>query len=359
MSLFETRRMLKLTVVIASLLVLAPLANAEPTLPEDDANPGATRSQAVQAFVKDCHANLLAPAWDESGEERNVPECEALTLQQNCNPDTYGCYGGYQSCQLACQPTCTKCQGTCATTCDDCKSTCNGDKACTRKCAEGRADCRDRCLKGRRECQGPQCDAASVTCESNGLDRASRCDRAACTAYVECRDAQEDYETVEKVCAPKARTLDAFCMGVCEMEGYIPSSGSAATMLATPENGATLARHCTAAAQCPPDYAAIAPYLGSLCSGATTDASFATLAATVKRGGISKRTLSLVFNAYGAIHGYEFKKELWMNGFFYGEGSWLPASCRAKMKTVASAKVMPFYLTKLRDRVKTLWSAKP
>ncbi len=351
--------MLTRTIMFASLVALSTSAVAEPTLPEDDANPGATRQQAVEAYAKDCHANLLATEWDE-GEEAKVPECEALNIEQNCNPDTFGCYGAQETCQKACQPVCTRCQDTCATGCDDCKATCKGDAACVRKCAESRADCRDRCLRGKRECQGPQCETALLICGNDGFKRASRCNSEACNEFIECRDAQEDYEKVDKICGPKVKgKLDDFCLSVCEVGYGIPTENHYADPSVTPETGKVLASKCTAASQCPTDYAAVAPYLGSFCSGSTSDASFAALAADVKRGAISKRTLSLVFNAYGAIHGYQFKKETWMNAFFYGDGAWLPETCRGKMKSVASAKVMPFYLTKLRDRVKKLWGETP
>ncbi len=356
--------MLIRTLILACSLALTSSAHAEPapdgpTLPEDDANPGATRAQAIDAFVKDCHATLMASAFVYE-EEQKVAECNALNVDQNCNPDTFGCFGDLDACQQACQPVCGNCQNSCATTCDDCKGSCPaGDSACIRKCAEGRADCRGRCMNGLRQCQGQTCSRASGECMSVAVKRLRGCDASKCDDYIACYDEQEDYELAPKVCKPKARGMDDFCQRVCDMHHGFPEylledDDSEPALI---EDGKGLAKLCTAEAQCPADYAQIAPYLASFCAGTTSDASLVVLAGEVTRKVVSKRTLGIVFNAYGAMHGYEFKKEKWLNGLFYGSGAaWLPASCRAKMKTVASAKAMPFHLTKLRDRVKKIWN---
>jgi hypothetical protein len=198
-----------------------------------------------------------------------------------------------------------------------------------------------------------------------GIKRLKSCDIAACDAYIECLnaevDAHDNYERAEKVCTPKNAREDEFCQRVCSLEHEIPTYYFDSEEKAEPppaiEDGPHLAKLCAADAGCPADYAEVAPYLGSFCAGTTTDASLEALAREVARGRIAKRTLSLVFNAYGAMHGYEFKRGKWMNGFFYGAGgAWLPAECRSRLKTVASAKAMPFYLTKLRDRVKQIWN---
>lgn len=256
---------------------------------------------------------------------------------------------------------CTRCQDTCAAPCDTCKAACAaGDKACVRKCAEARADCRGRCIKGYADCQASGCGAVYQQCAAAAAARVKGCDGTRCQAYIECIEGQQDWEKAEQTCLPKAKGLDDFCLGVCRTERSIPEYGDDAFDPPTIEDYATLTKACTPAAQCPADYRALAPYLGSFCAGTTDDASFERLAADVKRGAISKRSLSLLFNAYGAIYGYEFKKEKWMNGFFYGaSAAWLPATCRAKVKSAASAKVMSFRLTKLRDRVKKLHDATP
>ncbi|MFO0748554.1 MAG: hypothetical protein U1F43_23255 [Myxococcota bacterium] len=350
------------TFLAAPLHALAdPPTGDAPTLPESDANPGATRAQAIEAYVKDCHATLKATAFTYE-EESKVDECKALNVDQNCNPDTFGCDAELDTCQHACQPVCGKCQDTCAGSCDDCKGKCAaGDTACVRKCAEVRADCRGRCMNGLRQCQGRECGQASEQCMATNTQRLKSCDAAKCDAYLACVDAQDDYEAARKTCRAKANGVDDFCQHVCDMEHGIPTYYFDEGMAPTPapvEDAASLAKQCTAAAQCPTDYVRVEPYLASFCAGATSDASLEVLAAEVARGAISKRTLGLVFNAYGAMHGYEFKKETWMNGFFYGAGAgWLPASCRAKMKTVASAKVMPLRMTMLRDKVKKVWNA--
>ncbi|TNF27127.1 MAG: hypothetical protein EP329_20025 [Deltaproteobacteria bacterium] len=334
-----------------------------PTLPEEDALPGATRAQAIAAFTKDCHAPLKATAYFE-GEEEEVAECLARTVEQNCSPDFFGCDGALDTCQVACQPKCTRCQETCAGTCDGCKAACaDGDAACVKGCAEERADCRERCIKGLRQCQGGDCEQQGNACFAAGIEKLKACDVEQCDDFLSCYESSDDYEHAEERCLPKMKGLNAFCQDVCirahEMPTYLiehAEEGDGAQPRRA-ESPGDLAKACTAEAECPADYAAVAPYLASFCAGTTSDASFNTLAAEVAKGRISKRTLGLTFNAYGAIHGYVFKREKWMNGFFYGAGgAWLPEACRRRMKTVASAKVMPFHLTKLRDRFKKLWS---
>jgi hypothetical protein len=218
-------------------------------------------------------------------------------------------------------------------------------------------------MKGLEACQEVDCMTRSNTCMTTQAARLKSCDVAACDAYVECYGEQDDFETAEKVCQPKLSSLDAFCRNVCEMERAIPLwyldeiEGAESP---APEASSELSKACTIAAQCPADYGKLAPYLASFCAGTTNDASVAALEREVANKVVSKRTLSLLFNAYGAMYGYEFKRESWMNGFFYGSGgAWLPKACRDKVKTVATARQMPFYLTKLRDRVKKIWNQAP
>lgn len=354
-----------LLTLVLSLFCAGP-ALAGPTLPEEDARPGKTRDQAIEAYLTDCHATLTATAWVEE-EEQTVDECKALDVYQNCNPDIFGCTSKFDECQVACQAPCGTCQSSCATQCDGCKSACKaGDGACLRKCAERRADCRGGCLDQLKTCQGPTCEQTAGLCWKENVPKARACDVPACEQYAECVHTADDYEKARPGCIKKfASKLSDYCRGLCESYG-----GMIMEMLPDPEtmvpdepaiDGKALAAACTAAANCPADYRAVAPYLGGFCSGALDDASLADLERDVKAKKISHKTMSLVFNAYGAMYGYQFKKETWMNGFFYGPngqgGNWLPPACKAKMKSVASAKAMPFRLTKLRDTVKRMWDA--
>lgn len=350
--------------LVSVVLSLASVAHGDPpdgpSLPEADQR-GATRAQAIEAYAKDCHATLQAVAY-EYEEEKHVDECLAIDVYQNCSPDTFGCYDDRDKCERACQPTCGRCQDTCAASCDDCKAGCAaGDAACVGRCAEGRADCRGRCMTGLGACQNVDCAKASQSCMSAGVEKLRGCSVAACDTYLECLDGQDDYERAPKICAPKAGGMSEFCLHVCGWEHGIPQyyfDEQAEDKPAPPESGKTLAKACTKESECPADYAALVPYLAAFCGGALDEGGLAELAADVAKGRIAKRTLGLVFNAYAAMYGYEFKKELWMNGFFYGAGgAWLPAACKAKLKSVASAKVMPFKLTLVRDRVKKIWNA--
>src|SRR5689334_19282996 len=91
----DHRDMATRTVIVTSVLAFSAIVYAAPpgdgpALPEENARPGATRDQAIDAFAKDCHATLNATAW-EYGEEKQVAECLALDVDQNCNPDILGC----------------------------------------------------------------------------------------------------------------------------------------------------------------------------------------------------------------------------------------------------------------------------
>jgi len=352
--------MFRLPAFVLTLLVTAPVS-AEPTLPDEDARPGKSRAEAIEIYLDDCNATLQATAWIEE-EEQQVDECKALDVYQNCNPDILGCTGKFDECQAGCMSPCGTCQGTCATRCDGCKSSCKaGDKACLRKCAEGRADCRGGCLDALKTCQGPTCEQVSRLCVAEGLPKVRACDRDACERFASCVHDSDDYEKALPGCTKRfGKKLNDFCLDLCQSYGgmALDMIPEAEAMEATaPIDGKALAAACTNEASCPSDYRAVASYLGGFCAGALDDSSLGDLGNDVKAGKISRKTLSLVFNAYGAMHGYQFKKETWMNGFFYGSGAWLPPSCKAKMKSVASAKAMPFRMTKLRDSVKRMWDA--
>lgn len=343
---------------------MAGHALAQPSLPEEDERPGKTRDQAIEAYLNDCHATLTATAWIEE-EEQTVDECKALDVYQNCNPDIFGCTSKFDACQVACQTPCGTCQSGCATQCDGCKSACKaGDSACLRKCAERRADCRGGCLEQLKTCQGPTCEQSSRVCWRENVPKARACGTLACEEYAECIHTADDYEKAKPGCDKKfASKLSAYCRDLCQSYG-----GMVIEMLPDPEtlemdvvDGKALAAACTKDANCPADYRHVAPFLGAFCAGALDEISLADLERDVSAKKISHKTMSLIFNAYGAMHGYQFKKELWMNGFFYGSdgkgGAWLPASCKNKMKSYASARAMPFRLTKLRDTVKRMWDA--
>ena len=75
--------------------------------------------------------------------------------------------------------------------------------------------------------------------------------------------------------------------------------------------------------------------------------------------GLVKSDLEVLLNVYGAMYGYEFKMLKHLNTFFYAPEArrWLPASCVPKMKSKASAKDMPFALTKQRDQLRRFYDA--
>ena len=327
-----------------------------PTLPEEDEVPGPTRAEQVTAYAADCHATFTATSWLED-EPQEVDECRARTVEQNCVPDPFRCMAVLDSCQLGCAPTCGGCQGRCADACDACKAGCApGDAACATRCAEARADCRGGCVTALRTCTGETCVAAMQACHDDKAGRMLKeCDRGACEAAYACV-LDDDAGDLDKVIARcgKSERLSPFCADACGRAGAQPIVMLLDNVALAADE--TLAEACTEAAQCPEDYATVAPYLARFCAGALTDPELAALGEEVRQERLSERSLALVFNAHGAMYGYTFKKETWMNAFFYGQGEWLPPACKAKVKAFVNAAAVPSELTRLRDRVKAVWS---
>jgi hypothetical protein len=79
---------------------------------------------------------------------------------------------------------------------------------------------------------------------------------------------------------------------------------------------------------CPPDFVFIKKDLGRLCSGTFNMDLFNRFKARSKRR-LTPKALMILFNAPGAMRGYLFKKETWLNSFFYSHGAarWLPEAC--------------------------------
>lgn|GEM_PF-7041179 len=72
--------------------------------------------------------------------------------------------------------------------------------------------------------------------------------------------------------------------------------------------------------------------------------------------------LAVLFNLHGAMYGYAFKVETWLNDFFYGSATngktdWLPASCQAAIRAYKTVKEVPAADTRVRDLVKALYNA--
>ena len=131
-----------------------------------------------------------------------------------------------------------------------------------------------------------------------------------------------------------------------------PAPADATTL--PPETGARA--KCGPDANCPADYDPIVPYMRHFCAQTLTDAELAGLRTQARRGELGKRELIAIFNLRGAFHGYEFKAEKWLNGFYYGSGAWLPDECRRLIRASATEKDVPNAFATLRDKVKAIWS---
>ncbi|MFT7580960.1 MAG: hypothetical protein ACI9MR_002634 [Myxococcota bacterium] len=114
---------------------------------------------------------------------------------------------------------------------------------------------------------------------------------------------------------------------------------------------------CSNEALCPLDYDRSWPYLDVFCRDVLTPATLEGLAADASSGKIGSRDLMMLFNAHGALHGYRFKKQKWLNAFFYGKGAkrWLPPVCTKRFASFDSAKVVPASFGKARGKLKALW----
>lgn len=115
----------------------------------------------VAAYLEDCAATFGVEDPDFGNSD---DECTWREFNQNCAPDTTGCYDRSEQCQDGCQPSCQGCQARCAGVCEDCKSGCEGKgPGCERTCAENRATCRQTCLEGKTTCEST-CGTAEQDC---------------------------------------------------------------------------------------------------------------------------------------------------------------------------------------------------
>lgn len=120
---------------------------------------------------------------------------------------------------------------------------------------------------------------------------------------------------------------------------------------------------CPPGVWCPAKYGALWPHLDRFCADRFDAGALAAVAAQAESGALGGDELAVLFNAYGALYAYEFKRRTEFNSFFYGAGAaettakeraWLPPACRAAFGRY-TAKTVPASLRKARDGVKALW----
>lgn len=107
-----------------------------------------------------------------------------------------------------------------------------------------------------------------------------------------------------------------------------------------------------------PDAATITPmvarWLEAFCTQTLNPADWDALEKAASSGSVSPDGLMALFNTHGALHGYVFKRELWLNDFFYANDR-LPERCRARVRQYPSASAVPASFAKDRDRLRALW----
>lgn len=136
----------------------------------------------VAAYLEDCAAVF---GVEDDVSDGSDDECTWREFDQNCSPDTFGCFDQAERCKDACQPRCVGCQAACAGTCEDCKSACDGKgPACARTCAEKRAACRDTCLGQKGTCEGACVDAEGECYREGQKKRTEKCPR--CSELNDC-----------------------------------------------------------------------------------------------------------------------------------------------------------------------------
>lgn len=113
--------------------------------------------------------------------------------------------------------------------------------------------------------------------------------------------------------------------------------------------------YCTSASQCPEDYISTLPYLEAFCARTLKHEDIELLRSDATKGRISPQSLLMLFNAYGAFYGFDFKRETWLNAFFYGSGEWLPAQCRMMIRSFGRPEDIPPQMAADRDALRTIW----
>ncbi len=190
------------------------VTEAAPTLAPAPVVPALTPDDLVAAYERDCAYVVMAPYEGVEG-VGTAPECEAQDFEQNCAPDHFGCWAGFETCRTDCNTGCTGCGAACAQGCEDCKAACAGRTdggACVRACAASRLLCRDTCMANRRACSDTGCPASMKTCEADGAARRSR-ECPDCAAYERC--VLDRFEGAQIDCRAAYPKMGEWCLLPC------------------------------------------------------------------------------------------------------------------------------------------------
>lgn len=169
----------------------------------------------VAAFAADCRYTPTVSFEDMDGTQ-SAKECEARAFDQNCAPDTFGCWSAAERCRDGCSAPCTSCTARCGDTCEGCKRDCDGG-ACARSCAVSRNACRVACLHRLHTCRTQDCQAALDTCDADAAARTRR-QCPDCDALRACQQKAFDAKGDAAACAPKFPNNAAECLEWCSPE---------------------------------------------------------------------------------------------------------------------------------------------
>ncbi|MBK9037196.1 MAG: hypothetical protein IPL61_39125 [Myxococcales bacterium] len=114
---------------------------------------------------------------------------------------------------------------------------------------------------------------------------------------------------------------------------------------------------CPERIQCAPHHAQVRALLDEVCRDAFDAGRYQHVATAVNDGELVADDLRYLFNAYGAFHGYEFKKLRYLNDFFYDAdaAAWLPQPCLAKIRSLANERALSAAQASMQVQLRQLW----
>jgi len=121
--------------------------------------------------------------------------------------------------------------------------------------------------------------------------------------------------------------------------------------------GSSITERCLPELKCDDTWSMGYHYVEYFCKDGLSETQLDDLEGLIKNDDMSKWSVEVLLNVYGAMYGYKFVKLKHLNTFFYDARAsrWLPPACLPLIKSKATAKDMPFKLTKARDSVRRLY----
>lgn len=157
-----------LSAMDASVAKIDAAADAGRELPYEVTSNAKPDAELIAKYAADCHAEILV-TFDDMDGEKEMEDCKAIAMDQNCAPDLFGCWEKQEACVASCAQPCGACQDACAEVCDACKGGCDGG-TCANDCAKARFNCRNECLYGQSACRSA-CFKEGEVCGDLGEER--------------------------------------------------------------------------------------------------------------------------------------------------------------------------------------------